>query len=266
MRIYCSVVLTALSLTINLGAEESQPITVQGPIEAIKSEFAGEVEKHTLTLQGHHEEILTPDHFVLHGTIYSRGKLYKEAEAFNGNRIAEVKRLVAEIGEIEFIERNAIHFAKGELAVSELKELELKTGFQLKSTSLEKLETILMQLSAVRGIIINDIVTTAGASADQQRVGLHAAIADLQKNKALLEESLGVSLRLIKITSIKVPGPTRRTTQSYIDEEEVITLTPFEVTSSRRRHEKAPKLALSKTIFEHQTSYSISALYELLTE
>jgi hypothetical protein len=260
MRYY--IVTLSLSLVTGLFSEEPQEITVRGPIEAIKQEFAGEEEKHTLTLKGYHEEILKPDHFVLHGTIYSRGKLYKEAEAFNSNRIAEVKHMTSEIGGIEYIERNAINFAKGELAVSELKELELKTGFQLKSTSLEKLEAILLKLSTVRGVIINDIVTSAETSANQQRAGLRAAIADLKQNQTLLEESLGLKLRLIKITAIKTPAPIRRSLDP--GDEEVIELTPFEVTSARKRYEKAPKLALNKTVFEHHATYSITGLFELV--
>ena len=150
------------------------------------------------------------------------------------------------------------------IEIAKLKRLSLRTDFKVRVTDLTKADDAFAAIAALASVTINDMDTEFEAEPELGARLLDAAVQDLQRQKAFYESTFGIELRLkafLPFTAKENGGGLEA------NDEEVVVLSPFEVSSRRsfgfRRKGRAEEVVVQKTFQSHQVVKQLSAVYEI---
>ncbi len=235
-------------------------VTISGPLAEIRKQILDNDKPPIVKLSGEYIEKEMPLEYTLEGFTYSRGKKYNEVVADSLRKQNLVKQKVGDLNGVTFLEGNAISLPQGDLASSELKELEYQVGFRLVSQSLKDLESAMSRMIDIEGIIVSSVKSKFVITPEFERQGISKAIDNLESTKKFYEERFGISLKFVSFY--------RPYLQSYNDSssEEIQLLSPFSVSSRRKFDERNTRTEIIKGFAESEYKFEVMADYTVGTK
>jgi hypothetical protein len=215
-------------------------------------------EPRTVTLQGAAAARIKPKGMLLTFRISASSKPLDQAQS----ELSESRKQIAAIPETIFTFSNTLVAPIQDVLISTTDKLTLTQEFKASVTTLEEAEKLLRELAPLKTVelieaqSIYDNLDTVYEKVQQM------AFKDLADNKEMYEESLNVALTLIDF----IPFTTAELGGDFNEEEDIIELSPFMVSSRNRARNARPKVNLNDLAaeFTHQDLHaSIKAIYTI---
>lgn len=257
---------TLTLLVIFFGGALRAEVALSGTTSEVERWVAAHRDPKTVTLRGTYHLELQPESYRVEGRVFSRGRNFDEVVKAGRERIAAVAHRVARLDGARWIAADDLQLPQGELAFSELKDLEFEEGFRIEVGTSAEIDAVLSALSGVDGVIVDSIEAQVELTPDAYRKGLGAAIAELNRNRQELETGLEVRLQLLRFhPPVKGSGDNAR--ERYADE--VFELSQFGLASSksnyrRRSSDRETESRLVRAFSDREVVIEIAAEYAII--